>query len=131
MARRCGPALRGELELERARAAAAEVGALALKREIETADRLKAQLQRELREQEEAWRHLAMLPGEVPVGTTVDWRGPGPPWPGPGGKTGPVWWQGNCGSCWAFAATANIESYAAINNVTLTKLSAQEVSAAD
>merc|ERR1719228_2925245 len=35
--------------------------------------------------------------------------------------------QGSCGSCWAFAATANIESYAAINNVTLTKLSAQEV----
>jgi len=35
--------------------------------------------------------------------------------------------QGSCGSCWAFATTAQIESYAAINNVSLTKLSAQEV----
>jgi len=35
--------------------------------------------------------------------------------------------QGSCGSCWAFATTSQIESYAAINNVTLTKLSAQEV----
>merc|ERR1712241_309859 len=35
--------------------------------------------------------------------------------------------QGSCGSCWAFATTSQIESYAAINNVSLTKLSAQEV----
>merc|ERR1719184_659350 len=35
--------------------------------------------------------------------------------------------QGSCGSCWAFATVENIESYAAINNVTLTKLSTQEV----
>ena len=35
--------------------------------------------------------------------------------------------QGSCGSCWAFATTEQIESYAALNNVTLTKLSAQEV----
>jgi len=35
--------------------------------------------------------------------------------------------QGSCGSCWAFATVENIESYAAINNVTLTKLSAQEI----
>jgi len=35
--------------------------------------------------------------------------------------------QGSCGSCWAFATTEQIESYAAINNVSLTKLSAQEV----
>merc|ERR1719489_300096 len=35
--------------------------------------------------------------------------------------------QGSCGSCWAFATVENIESYAAIHNVTLTKLSTQEV----
>jgi len=35
--------------------------------------------------------------------------------------------QGGCGSCWAFATTEQIESYAAINNVSLTKLSAQEI----
>jgi len=35
--------------------------------------------------------------------------------------------QGSCGSCWAFATTAQIESYAAMNNVSLTKLSDQEV----
>ena len=38
--------------------------------------------------------------------------------------------QGSCGSCWAFAATEQIESYAAINNVTLMPsiaLSTQEV----
>lgn len=35
--------------------------------------------------------------------------------------------QGSCGSCWAFATIEVIESYAAINNVTLYELSAQEV----
>ena len=35
--------------------------------------------------------------------------------------------QGSCGSCWAFATTEQIETYAAINNATLEKLSAQEV----
>merc|ERR1712088_87792 len=35
--------------------------------------------------------------------------------------------QGSCGSCWAFATVETIESYAAINNVSLTKLSTQEV----
>merc|ERR1712055_338925 len=55
--------------------------------------------------------------GELP--DSVDWREAGV-------VTDPKN-QGSCGSCWAFATTENIESYAAINNVTLTKLSTQEV----
>jgi len=35
--------------------------------------------------------------------------------------------QGSCGSCWAFATVEQIESYAAINNVTVPELSTQEV----
>merc|ERR1719189_911974 len=35
--------------------------------------------------------------------------------------------QGSCGSCWAFATVETIESYAAINNVSLMELSTQEV----
>ena len=35
--------------------------------------------------------------------------------------------QGSCGSCWAFATAENIETYAALANVTITKLSTQEV----
>jgi len=35
--------------------------------------------------------------------------------------------QGSCGSCWAFATAENIESYAAINNHSLVKLSTQEI----
>jgi len=35
--------------------------------------------------------------------------------------------QGSCGSCWAFATTEQIESYAALANISLTKLSTQEV----
>merc|ERR1712055_934266 len=55
--------------------------------------------------------------GELP--DSVDWREAGV-------VTDPKN-QGSCGSCWAFATVENIESYAAINNVSLTKLSAQEV----
>merc|ERR1719412_1970577 len=35
--------------------------------------------------------------------------------------------QGSCGSCWAFATVEQIESYAALNNLTLDELSAQEI----
>jgi len=35
--------------------------------------------------------------------------------------------QGSCGSCWAFATVEQIESYVAINNVTVPELSTQEV----
>jgi len=35
--------------------------------------------------------------------------------------------QGSCGSCWAFATTEQIESYAALNNITVDPLSTQEI----
>jgi len=35
--------------------------------------------------------------------------------------------QGSCGSCWAFATVEQIESYVALNNVTVPQLSTQEV----
>jgi len=35
--------------------------------------------------------------------------------------------QGSCGSCWAFATIEQIESYAALANVTIDPLSAQEI----
>jgi len=35
--------------------------------------------------------------------------------------------QGSCGSCWAFATTEQIESYAALANITVDPLSAQEI----
>lgn len=57
--------------------------------------------------------HMEDLP------THVDWRDQG-------AVTEPKN-QGSCGSCWAFATVENIESYAAINNVTVPELSTQEV----
>jgi len=56
---------------------------------------------------------LKNLPGHV------DWREQG--------IITPVKDQGWCGSCWAFAATESIESYAAINNGTLLELSSQQM----
>ena len=35
--------------------------------------------------------------------------------------------QGSCGSCWAFATVEQVESYAAINNISVPELSTQEV----
>ena len=57
--------------------------------------------------------HVTSLP------ENVDWR--------EHGAVTPVKNQGQCGSCWAFAATANIESYAAIATGNLPVLSSQQV----
>lgn len=51
----------------------------------------------------------------------VDWRTSTPP------VTTPVKDQGMCGSCWAFAATAVLESYVAISTGKLLSLSPQEL----
>lgn len=50
---------------------------------------------------------------------SVDWRGKG--------VTTPVKNQGMCGSCWAFASTAVLESHIAIRTGTLFSLSEQEL----
>jgi cathepsin L len=53
--------------------------------------------------------------------TTVDWRTKG--------VCSPVKDQGSCGSCWAFASTATIESHAAISTGMLFDLSTQQIAA--
>jgi cathepsin L len=53
--------------------------------------------------------------------THVDWRDVSP------SVVTPVKDQGHCGSCWAFAATATIESHVAINTGTLNEISQQEL----
>jgi cathepsin L len=52
---------------------------------------------------------------------SVDWRD--------AGVVSAVKDQGHCGSCWAFASTATIESHAAINSGELFDLSTQQVAA--
>ena len=63
---------------------------------------------------------LGSAPRELPE--QVDWR--------EAGAVSDTKNQGACGSCWAFATVEQVESYAAINNVTLMpsiKLSTQQV----
>lgn len=50
---------------------------------------------------------------------TVDWVA--------SGHVNPVQQQGSCGSCWAFASLAVIESLNSINNGQLVKLSEQQL----
>jgi len=51
--------------------------------------------------------------------SSVDWRDQN--------VISPVKDQGHCGSCWAFASTATIESYAAINTGIMNEVSMQEL----
>jgi C1A family cysteine protease len=60
----------------------------------------------------------------APQATSVDWVAQG--------MTTPVKDQGQCGSCWAFSATAAIESYAKLSGkYDLIKLSPQQINSCD
>ena len=61
----------------------------------------------------------AYLNSELPA--EVDWRTKG--------VVSAVKDQGHCGSCWAFASTATIESHAAISSGVLLELSTQQMAA--
>jgi cathepsin F len=61
----------------------------------------------------------------IPEGTTFDWRNHNPP------VVTPVYNQAQCGSCWAFSITENIESQWALAGNALTSLSMQQVVSCD
>jgi len=60
----------------------------------------------------------------IPEGTTFDWRNKG-------NVVTPVYNQAQCGSCWAFSITENIESQWALAGNALTQLSMQQVVSCD
>jgi C1A family cysteine protease len=61
----------------------------------------------------------------IPLQTTFDWRNHSP------SVVTPVYNQGQCGSCWAFSITENIESQWALAGNSLTSLSMQQVVSCD
>jgi len=61
----------------------------------------------------------------IPLATTFDWRNHSP------SVVTPVYNQGQCGSCWAFSITENIESQWALAGNSLTSLSMQQVVSCD
>jgi len=61
----------------------------------------------------------------IPEGTTFDWRNHSP------SVVTPVYNQAQCGSCWAFSITENIESQWALAGNALTSLSMQQVVSCD
>ncbi|HPF71390.1 MAG TPA: C1 family peptidase, partial [Candidatus Krumholzibacteria bacterium] len=70
--------------------------------------------------EDELRKHLRVYPvAEKDLPTNIDWRAAG-------GVT-PVKNQGTCGSCWAFAATAELESFVKIYYGVETDLSEQQV----
>jgi len=60
-----------------------------------------------------------------PAPQTFDWRNHSP------AVVTPVYNQGQCGSCWAFSATENIESQWALGGNALTSLSMQQIVSCD
>jgi len=60
-----------------------------------------------------------------PAPNTFDWRNHSP------AVVTPVYNQGQCGSCWAFSATENVESQWALSGRTLASLSQQQVVSCD
>jgi cathepsin L len=64
---------------------------------------------------------LGSINGKFEPPSSLDWRIKAP------GIISPVKDQGHCGSCWAFAAVATIESYLALNTGKLNELSPQEL----
>lgn len=64
-------------------------------------------------------RNMDTFQSSVKVPTSVDWRTEG--------VVTPVKDQGHCGSCWAFASTAVLESHLAISTGVLAELSPQEL----
>jgi cathepsin F len=66
-------------------------------------------------------RQLAKPLPQIPLQASFDWRNHNPP------VVTPVYNQGQCGSCWAFSITENIESQWALAGNTLTSLSMQQV----